>query len=677
MKTSIAGFCTEFSEALFPLAQALGDTVRTLESTDADGSGLTDGFSHVRHRLDALINKVQGQEAYVLLFGPLKSGKSTLINAISGGYVSEVTSLPAYPCMVYLKYGPEPSYSIIRYSGKRESLPSPEALKELLAQSHRTLSDRIRAMEDFGETFDPAVHLPSAIRRVLVELPVDNLRESGTVLVDTPGLYSRMKFGYDYMTQEFRDSAACAVFVVKTDNLFLEQVFSDFNDLLDQFSRVFVVVNIDTGKADLRPDGELEPSLESREPDEIVKAFEVLTMSAPLRRAAENGRLHIYPIDLRSAAARRLKGEDSGPDAQQDRFDGFLADLTGYLNSNEYMQEFVADTLRQAGRQCDEIGRLCSPETLGRLRSERTRRTGQLDETRRRGEAVGRLQEVDWHEALSTGARAATEELSSGREEAMSRLSAAVPTLVENWLDSDQPLQQLAAAVHAEVRDLTEGFWASASGGLRRLAEHPLGGAELSPEQQQDLGLTGLDIAAAVQPAARGFDADRPEAPAEPDLGALPIKRSFADRLLLRPAPAIRRKLIPAPDSPINRAQKQKHLGAGAAAYVGRMCEAALQGALDKVQNEFYEPRLRSYLDSVTAGVREQLGQRKTALDKERDAMRSEIAAMDRAAGQLEALAGVCAGVRADITALEQQQPVVAEPQQPGPDGERDTDTPG
>ena len=71
-----------------------------------------------------------------------------------------------------------------------------------------------------------------------------------------------MKFGYDYMTREFRDSAACAVFVVKTDNLFLEQVFSDFNDLLDQFSRVFVVVNIDTGKSDLCPDGSLEPSLE-------------------------------------------------------------------------------------------------------------------------------------------------------------------------------------------------------------------------------------------------------------------------------------------------------------------------------------------------------------------------------------------------------------------------------
>lgn len=63
----------------------------------------------------------------MLLSRPLKNGKSTLINAISAGYVSEATGLP------------------------------------------------------------------SAIRRVQVELPVKNLRESGSVLVDTPGLYSKIK----------------------------------------------------------------------------------------------------------------------------------------------------------------------------------------------------------------------------------------------------------------------------------------------------------------------------------------------------------------------------------------------------------------------------------------------------------------------------------------------------
>ena len=34
------------------------------------------------------------------MVGPLKSGKSTLLNAISGSYVSEVTTLPAYADLV-------------------------------------------------------------------------------------------------------------------------------------------------------------------------------------------------------------------------------------------------------------------------------------------------------------------------------------------------------------------------------------------------------------------------------------------------------------------------------------------------------------------------------------------------------------------------------------------------
>jgi hypothetical protein len=57
------------------------------------------------------------------------------------------------------------------------------------------------------------------------------------------------------------------VFVVKTDNLFLEQVFAEFNQLLGLFSRIFIVVNVDCGKARPAPDGSLQPSAESQSPE--------------------------------------------------------------------------------------------------------------------------------------------------------------------------------------------------------------------------------------------------------------------------------------------------------------------------------------------------------------------------------------------------------------------------
>src|SRR5690606_13626820 len=165
---------------------------------------------------------------------------------------------------------------------------------EIIATGHLKIMQRARDAEARGEAFDPAVHMPDAIRKIDVNVSIDELGQSKAVLVDTPGLYTRMKFGYDRMTRDFRDSAACAIFVVKTDNLFLEQVFDEFGDLLELFSRIFLVVNVDSTKKDLLPDGTLAPSLEQRDPRAVIDVFEQLAMTTPLQQAVEEGRLKIY-----------------------------------------------------------------------------------------------------------------------------------------------------------------------------------------------------------------------------------------------------------------------------------------------------------------------------------------------------------------------------------------------
>src|SRR5690606_4547639 len=166
--------------------------------------------------------------------------------------------------------GEDYRFTVSRYNGDKIPYADNRSLQMLVQENHRVLAQRLREAEERGEEFDPGVHFPDAVRRIDVEVPAKNLKDSLTVLVDTPGLYTRMKFGYDLMTKEFRNSAACAVFVVKTDNLFLEQVFEEFNDLLDLFSRIFLVVNIDTNKRDLEADGSLKASLESEAPHEVI-----------------------------------------------------------------------------------------------------------------------------------------------------------------------------------------------------------------------------------------------------------------------------------------------------------------------------------------------------------------------------------------------------------------------
>ena len=653
MKTNISEFCTEFSEVLFPLAESLGDAVHMLEDVGEESlAPLTMTFSNVRHRLEALVNKVQGQEAYVLLFGPLKSGKSTLLNAISAGYVSEVTSLPAYPCMVNMKYGEEPKYSVIRYSGRKDQVDTPDELKKLLEQSHRTLSERVRAIEDFGEEFDPIVHLPSAIRRVQVELPVENLRESGTVLVDTPGLYSKMKFGYDAMTQDFRDSAACAVFVVKTDNLFLEQVFDDFNDLLDQFSRVFVVVNIDSGKQDLCPDGTLTPSMESIDPDQIVKAFESLTMSAPLRRAAEGGRLHLYPIDLCSAAARRLRNggrpADEAEDGEPDRFDVFLKDLLDYLNSTDYLLEFMADSIRQSQKLTEEIVGACESEPAEAIRRGQAdvhRRMETLEQTRA---SASRAVDVDWAARFSELRSAQRQAREKSRSELRDQLAERAAQAVDAWYAGDGSLAALREQeLLPRISEAAASYRERVRKQLESVAASPRMGLSLPDEIEADIRAIEIDLDEVGARVLKELPAAGEEkVPVQLSLDRIPIRRRLWDKLLFRSPSSLRRKLFGPPESqdrPVPPGAKSRILGPEARESMLKLVETACDRLFDQAERQHGEGPMRAFTDGCVKAVASQLTgkERQLARDmKEAEATAEKLGRLESTFRQLGEVAG-------------------------------------
>ncbi|MCC5849807.1 MAG: dynamin family protein [Verrucomicrobia bacterium] len=628
MKTHISEFCTEFSEALMPLSEALSDTVGQLEAIgESSLESMHTAFANDLHRLESLVNKVQGQEAYVLLFGPLKSGKSTLMNAISASYVSEVTSLPAYPCMVNLKYGPEPSYSVIRYSGKKETLASPEDLKTLLEQSHRTLSERVRAIEDFGETFDPDVHLPSAIRRVQVELPAENLRESGTVLVDTPGLYSKMKFGYDAMSREFRDSAASAVFVVKTDNLFLEQVFDDFNDLLDQFSRVFVVVNIDAGKRDLSPDGTLSQSLESSDPGAIVKAFESLTMSAPLRHASESGRLHIYPVDLCSAAARRL-ANGAGPapvevGGGEDDFDEFLKDLLTYLNSTDYLLEFMADTIRQSEKLSKNIAGQCEgqrAEAFDRALASTREQQAQLQ---RAHEAANLLGNQPWTKRYAELMKHQLNALRKLQNEAREQFRVRTKEEIDAWFDSDESIAQLRERrLAAPTKQLIEKQVKEVEAKLAALGNTPQTGLKLDAEEDAALNLIGIRLEALAENALKvlpktSVGGSSPLLP----LDQIPVRRSLADKLFFRSTGKRRRKLF-GEDEDLSAAfpqkNKEKKLGRTAKDELLDRAMETLDAQLDPLRKAQLRKCEEDFPKTLSKLIEKELAEQERTLSRKR-----------------------------------------------------------
>ena len=632
MRTLLSQFCESFDRIVRPLLEPLNAAAQAMNdaSPDLPGRAVRAELLDLRHQIEGLVDKVAEQQAYVLLFGPLKSGKSTLMNALAGTYVSEVSSLPAYPCMVYLSHAAERQFDVTRYSGRTERFSDPAALHMYINRAHVDLADRIRAAEERGEDFDPSLHFPDAIRKVDVRLPAGELEQSGAVLVDTPGLYSRMKFGYDRMTRDFRDTASCAIFVVKSDNLFLEQVFEEFEDLLDLFSRIFLVVNLDTSKVDLSPDGSLVPSLEREDPLRIIDAFESLAMSAPLKAAAEEGRLRIYPVDLLQAAHGRLSddnGEGLVPTQGQANFDAFLGDLTEYLNSTDYLIAFLGDSLRRARTLLDDTDRLLSDEQITVLRNEAESLDSERQDTQRRRQAVQRLLDHPWRQAFLDLDEKLAPTVRDRSRRAAEDTERAIDQTIDRWFGSDASLQTLVDdELVPALRRHQEALVEFVSTTLGEEVTAGTAGILLPTDVSADLYAAGVDLNDIGKQCLGALDGDTAVRPIARPLGItqIPIRRRLIDWLFLRSTGRMRTRLFGDDENPSLRIPidvKDRRIG-----KEGRI---ALRRELDLYKGRFFHETVQHvhrilvgrYGDAAVEAMLGSLKQRDVALNTKLDSV--------------------------------------------------------
>ncbi len=669
MRTLLSQFCEEFDTAVRPLLEPLRRAADTLaEDPESRYSrAILPCLLDVTDQFTVLADKVAEQQAYVLIFGPLKSGKSTLMNAMSAAYVSEVTSLPAYPCMVYVSDSDKRKFTVSRYNGDTEVFQDPAALRMQVARAHTELADRIRKIEADGQEFDPLQHFDEAIRRVDVKVPAGDLAHSGSVLVDTPGLYSRMKFGYDRMTKEFRNAAACAIFVVKTDNLFLEQVFDEFNKLLTLFSRIFLVVNLDSTKKDVMPDGSLVPSLESDDPIRVVEAFENLAMSQPLKTAADEGRLRIYPVDLINAASRRLTSENA-PGAQENQggiapggqadFDQFMNDLSDYLNSTDYLVAFLGDSIRRALTLLDEADQASSHEAVQALTAHTETLEQRQNECQLKLHALDRLGQYDWGTALE-GLESELRAVGNSEAQEVSAKSAQdISQALDTWFQSDsslktlvkgelQPLiassqRQLALTVH---RQLTEDV-ASGTSGVS-LPHEVARDLFVLGVQFNEFGRGGLDH---VDPIA-GIDTKG--APLQST--DIPVRKSIWDWLLFRSATKVQERLFGPVGSPalrIPRDLKAKRLGNEARKLMqgrlGDYQERRLPEILDGLTQRIFNDYSKAVVDALNA----RLVLRREELEADRNEIASELRQIRKVLNRLDEMGIASARARSAVEKL-------------------------
>jgi len=678
MKTEITKFCETYRNVLNTLPPALKTATDALEKSDAQDllKHPLDVLHDVRARLRTLVDKIESQQAYLLIFGPLKSGKSTLMNAISRSYVSEVTSLPGYPCLVYVRHADEPSFSATRYNGRETVFANGQILKDVIADSHIALAEQIRVADERGTSFDPRHDFSEAIRRIDVRVPVANLAESSTVLVDTPGLYSRMNFGYDVLTREFRDSAACAVFVVKTDNLYLEQVFAEFNQLLGLFSRIFLVINVDSSKRDLQPDGTLQPSAESRDPQQIIEAFKTLSMAGPLRQAYQEGRLRIHAVDLLNAASAFLapsthetngtngnnatNGNSVTEDPHPKAFDTFLTDLTDYLNSNDYTQEFMRDSLRQGTNLCGEMREVYAGPELQQLAEKHTALGEELNSLGDKIATIDRLLGVDWEASLEQARAEATKD---AERAAIDRAQSLVPELtaaLNEWYKTDASLQSLVEQSWNPILTRAAAELASETRSrLHRVFGGTLGGAEPAAATMTDLHAIDFQLFPIGQAASSTLDTTEPTDHYRAALKSddLPVKKSFGDWILFRGLGTVRRRLFgEALDQPITPEQKQKRLPEHSRAALERQLQDTVKEKFPTLPAKYSDILAAAYVAKFRTTTLEHLRKQKGFFGTAHAASQAPYNTISAILEAMKALDEQSSKTVADILVMAQQE---------------------
>ena len=663
MRTQLGTYCQQFDGTLRPVLHDLDAALEALEkaSDQTPSKSLHVPLLELQHQLRALCDKVSEQQAYVLIFGPLKSGKSTLMNAIAASYVSEVSSLPAYPCLVFVRAGTQRQFVVTCYDGSTRSYTDSKKLHDHITAAHNELADAIRAAEAKDLSFDPQQHFQQAIRRVDVHVPDGDLGKSGAVLVDTPGLYTRMRFGYDRMTREFRDAAACAVFVVKSDTLFLEQVFAEFQQLLELFSRIFLVVNVDSQKRDVGPDGALIPSLEQSRPEEVLKAFEQLAMSAPLKRAADEGRVQMYPVDLLHAASDRLSKPGAPKQRRGDQPTGFAAfekDLSAYLASNEYLAAFLRDSMQRADGLLGEMQAHFEAEDARLLEQRLAELSDECawlrDELRRCKHAIG----LDWTEAFARSRRDVDAEVERAARDRGAKLLRTLGASIDTWFLSSQSLEWLVQGqwgplvTDYRVAVLEAGMKAFDHAGAQVDAglDLPAGVSELARR-------AGVDLRALRDSAFQGLGRVQwPKHAVVPvDVRAIPIRKGLLDRVMFRSLERVRERLFGAPDKPdvkIPGKDKAKHLGEPGRLHL-HQCVAQFRGELLPGTTECLGQHFGDrFLAAAAAKLTEQLENYLPRIEQKLAELEAEHKYLEEVATPLRDLAALTGGTREELKTL-------------------------
>ncbi|MFQ5667498.1 MAG: dynamin family protein, partial [Candidatus Binatia bacterium] len=309
------------------LNDALGQARRALEPHAAR---LPDGLLAA---FDALLAECAQRRIRIAIYGEVKAGKSTLLNAIAGAALSPVAFEPLTSVPVRVTYGASTAWHVAECR-----LDSVEELERLMRTDAR----------------DAALN---GAREVVVETPLDLLQLGGQVdLVDTPGVGNAAQF--DAVSAEVLGGLDAVVLVVRYPALFTQFTRHLTTGLRADIGKLFVVWNLDADCVELAP-------------EERRRHAEVLS-------AAVSGAHELFLVDAR--AGFRAMQADDGAGSIASGLSALIAALRRFISSSGRQVAALREAAKRSSRALNDAHRCLTERhaTLDRM----------LTDTRTRIQAV-------------------------------------------------------------------------------------------------------------------------------------------------------------------------------------------------------------------------------------------------------------------------------------------------
>jgi uncharacterized protein YicC (UPF0701 family) len=447
---------TGAAQAYGTLLTRLNDSLIRVRDSLSPHAALTPGGS--LNELDTLLAEFARRRVRIALYGEVKAGKSTLLNAIAGTPLSPAAFDPLTSIPVRVTYGSVTAWRI----GDRR-LHSVEELERVMRDGHLASAEGALAPE------------------VVVETDLDLLQLGGQVdLIDTPGVGSDAAF--DAVTANTLRSLDAVVLVVRYPALFTQFTRQLVDALEADIGKLFVVWNLDAACADLAAEERARHADTLRA--NVAGAHELFLLDArqglyaaqsndssgrtssgvaaftdALRRFAGSGARELAA--LRETAKRALGWVTGALQALQERhavLDQRLAEVQQRMDTVRAEAEREADAARNRFRELED--------STGRIRQETVTAVTKVADGARRELNVARRR---W--------------IRSGDFEA---LASTIQTIVQRYAESVEGRSRMG---HDAIQASANEFGANASTTLRPRIEPPI--PELSPAERRPQAVTG------------------------------------------------------------------------------------------------------------------------------------------------------------------------------------------